>query len=112
MGSASSRGNCPWEIRSASVGPSTSSMTSARTSTPWMAAILGWFSDQRLGFAGEACEPVGIGGEGLGQDLERDLAVELGVCGAPDFAHAALAELGGDAVVRDGRLRAHSAVSG
>jgi hypothetical protein len=77
-----------------------------------MAAILGWFSDQRLGFAGEACEPVGIGGEGLGQDLERDLAVELGVCGAPDFAHAALAELGGDAVVRDGLLRAHSAVSG
>ena len=34
MGSTYATGIAPWAIRSASVGPSTNSMTNARTSTP------------------------------------------------------------------------------
>ena len=44
----------------------------------------------------ESGEAVRISREGVGQDLQRDLAVELGVGGLPDLAHAALAEEGGD----------------
>src|SRR3954464_5567916 len=62
---------------------------------------------EHLSLAGEAGETVGIGGEGFGQDLDGDVAIELGVGGAPDFAHASFAELGGDAVVGDGSLRRH-----
>ena len=36
-----------------------------------------------------------------GQDLQRDLAVELRVGGLPDLAHAALAEQGDDVVVAE-----------
>ncbi len=36
------------------------------------------------------------------QHLDRHVALELGVPGAVDLTHAALAELAGDAVVRDG----------
>ncbi len=54
---------------------------------------------QQLGFALEAGEPLGIGGERLGQHLDRHLAVERGVHGAPDHAHAALADLLDEAVV-------------
>jgi hypothetical protein len=60
-----------------------------------------------LGFASEAGETVGIGGEGFGEELDGDLAAEFGIGGAPDFAHAALAEFGGDAVMGDGRTRGH-----
>src|SRR5439155_6421787 len=49
---------------------------------------------------------VGIVREALRQDFDGHVAAELGVGGAVDFAHAAFAQLGGDAVVRDG-LRAH-----
>jgi hypothetical protein len=45
MGRASSRGIGPCSMRSASVGPSTSSSTSAPSSTPKIAPILGWFSE-------------------------------------------------------------------
>src|SRR5207302_10565205 len=58
--------------------------------------------------AREAGQAVGIGGEPLGQDLDRDVAAELGIGGAPDRPHSALAELGGDAIVCDRILRAHS----
>ena len=37
-----------------------------------------------------------IGRFGYSQDLQRDLAVELGVGGLPDLAHAALTQEGGD----------------
>ena len=48
--------------------PSTSSITSARTpvdfSSPWMCAILGWFSDASvLRFAREPGQSVGVTGE-------------------------------------------------
>ncbi len=39
--------------------------------------------------------------EGVGQDLQRDLAVELGVGGLPDLAHAPLADQGGYVVVAE-----------
>ena len=52
IGSASSSGIGPFEIRSARVGPSTSSSTSARvpsaSSMPWMAAMLGWLRLARI----------------------------------------------------------------
>ena len=62
---------------------------------------------QHLRFARETRHAVGIGGEGVGQNFDGDFAVELGIGGAIDRAHAALAEFGGDAVMRDGRLGAH-----
>ena len=55
-----------------------------------------------LGLALETGQRVGVGGEMRRQDLDRHLAVELGVGGAKDLAHAALSELGDDAVVGEG----------
>ena len=43
-------------------------------------------------FALEAREPVRVGGEGARQDLDRDVAPELAVAGAIDFAHPADAD--------------------
>ena len=57
---------------------------------------------QDLGFASESGQAIGIVREGIGQDLDGDPAVELGICGAIDRSHAALAEFGGDAVVGNG----------
>ena len=42
-----------------------------------------------LRFALEAREAIGIVGEGLGQDLDRDVAIELRIARAIDLAHAA-----------------------
>ena len=47
----------------------------------------------------EPGEPVRFVCEGVGEDLQGHLAVELGVGGLPDLAHAALAQQGGDIVV-------------
>ena len=47
---------------------------------------------QDLGFAGETRQAVGISGENIRQDLHGDFAIELGIGGAVDGAHAALAE--------------------
>ncbi len=55
----------------------------------------------------EPSEAVRIGREGVGEDLQGDLAVELGVGGLPDLAHAALAEEGGDVVAAKPLLRSH-----
>ena len=43
-------------------------------------------------FALEAGGPLWIAGQFARQDLQGDLAVEMGVAGPIDFAHAALAE--------------------
>ena len=56
---------------------------------------------QELGFALEAGHALGIAGEGLGQDLQRDVAIEASVAGAVDFAHAAGAEERDDLVGAD-----------
>ena len=47
----------------------------------------------------EPGKPVWVSREGVGEDLQRDLAVELRVGGLPDLAHAALADEGRDGVV-------------
>ena len=60
---------------------------------------------QDLGFALEARHALGILREAGGQHLDGHVAPELGIGGAIHLAHAALAELGGDAVMRDGLLR-------
>src|SRR5215472_3000275 len=62
-----------------------------------------------LGFAGEAGDAVRVGGEGVGKNFDGDVTIELGVGRTPDFAHAALAEFGRDAVMGDALLRAHRA---
>ena len=55
--------------------------------------MFGWFSDgQHLRFALEPRETLGILRERVGQDLERDVAVELGIARTIDFAHAACAQ--------------------
>ena len=54
---------------------------------------------QHLGFALEAGHAVAVGGEFGRQDLQGDIAVQLGVMGAVDFAHPALADYFGDPVV-------------
>ena len=56
---------------------------------------------QHLRFALEPGDPIRIGGEGVGQDLQSDIAAELGVGGAIDLAHPALPDEGGDFVVPD-----------
>ena len=48
----------------------------------------------------ESGEPIGVGGKGLRQDLDGDLAAEGGVLGAPHLTHAALTELVQNLVVR------------
>ena len=53
----------------------------------------------------EPGEAIGIIREGVGQDLQRDLAVELRVSGLPDLAHPALAEEGGHVVVPEAGAR-------
>ena len=71
---------------------------------PWMAAMLGWVeAGEDLRLPREPGEPVWVAGEGVGEDLQGDLAVELRVGGLPDLAHAALAEQGGDVVVAEAR---------
>ena len=52
-----------------------------------------------LGLPREPGEPIWISREGVGEDLQGDLAIELRVGGLPDLAHPALAEEGGDVVV-------------
>ena len=47
---------------------------------------------QHLRFALESREPVGISRERLGQDLDRDVAIQPRVARAIDLAHAARAK--------------------
>ena len=57
---------------------------------------------QHLGFAFKPGKAVGIVGEGLRQDLQRHVPVELGVSSSIHLAHAAFADLGGDVVGAEG----------
>jgi hypothetical protein len=56
---------------------------------------------QDLGFSGEAGHPVGVGGEGVGEELEGHVPSQLSVPGPVHLAHAALADLLDDTVVGD-----------
>ena len=49
-------------------------------------------------FALESREPIGIGSEQVGQDFDRDVAIELRVPGAVDLTHAACPESSDDLV--------------
>ena len=60
---------------------------------------------ERLRFAQEAREPLGVVRERLGQDLDRDVAVQLRIARSIDFAHAPTADgldQGEDAEARAG----------
>ena len=79
--------------------PSTSSITRARDAAAVLEAVD--LRDvrmiqrgERLRFALEARQAVGVGRERLGQDLDRDVAIELRVARAIDLAHAACADSG------------------
>ena len=50
---------------------------------------------QHLRLPREACQPIGIEGEGVGDDLQRHVAMQLGIAGAIDLAHAPGTECGG-----------------
>ncbi len=56
---------------------------------------------QQLCLAVEARQPLGIGRECLGQYLDRHVAIQRGVPGSPDLAHAARAERAGDLVLAE-----------
>ena len=92
----SASGIGPAAMRSASVGPLTSSMTSARvapaSSTPYRCAMFGWLSEASTALRGRTAPAVGSLAA-VGQDLQRDLAVQFRVVGAQDLAHAAFAQL-------------------
>ena len=53
---------------------------------------------EHLCLARESREPLGIGGERLRQDLQRDVALQSGVARAVDFPHTAGAHGTGDLV--------------
>jgi hypothetical protein len=56
---------------------------------------------QHLRFAREPRQPIRIEREGLRQDLDRDVTIELGIPCAIDDAHATFADLGDDLVGSD-----------
>src|SRR5207237_367637 len=62
---------------------------------------------ENLGFANEPREVVGIIGQGVGEEFDRDVAIQLGIGGAVHRAHAAFSELRCDLVVANGGGRAH-----
>ena len=58
---------------------------------------------KHLRFPLKPSEAIRISGERLGQDLERDLPVQLRVGGLIDLAHPALTDQGGHLVVAESR---------
>ena len=61
-----------------------------------------------FGFALEACQPVGICRNGLRQNLDRDLPLQVRIGGAIDLTHAAHADLGGDFIRAESSTRSES----
>ena len=56
--------------------------------------MFGWLSAaSTCGFARESRQAIGVQGECVRQDLQRDVAIELGVAGAIDLAHSTFADL-------------------
>jgi hypothetical protein len=66
---------------------------------------------EEAGFALEPGEALGVRNERLWQELDRDCPAKVAVVGSVDLAHAALAELARDGVVRQG-LTDHDAPRG
>src|SRR6185369_13935163 len=65
---------------------------------------------EHLCFALETLHAGGIFGELRRQHFDRDATIQLGVGGAIHSAHATLAELGDDAVVRNLKGRRHGSL--
>ena len=60
-----------------------------------MAAMFGMVQRrEHLGFALEARQPIRRRARSLGQDLDRDVAIQLRVARPEDLAHAAFADAG------------------
>ncbi len=55
-------------------------------------------SGEGLGFACEPGQAIGVGREGVRQDLQRDIAIELRVACTKDLSHSAFAYWRGDLV--------------
>ena len=66
---------------------------------------------ERLRFAREPRQPIRIAGERIGQDLQRDVAIELRVARAIDLAHAPGADDGEDLVRAEACAGSESQVS-
>jgi len=60
-------------------------------------------SERGIAVSNVSGETVGISRERVGEDLQRDLAVELSISRLPDLAHAAFAQGGVDLVGAEGR---------
>ena len=58
-----------------------------------------------LRFTLEAREPIGVVCEGIGQDLDRDVSVQLRIARAIHLAHPAFADLGGHFVRAESSAR-------
>jgi hypothetical protein len=56
-------------------------------------------------FALEACQSLGIVGKGVRENLDRDVAPEVGVDRAPHLPHAAGADRGGHFIRAEPRAR-------
>ena len=99
--SAWRRGSGPWAIRSASVGAVDELQHEPVRGAGVLEAVD--VTDVRviqrrehLRFALEAREPIRIARDRCRQDFDRDVAIQLRVAGAIDFAHAAGADGGQD----------------
>ena len=74
-----------------------------------MVQMLGWFRPRRPAPpAGNAPAPAVVGL--IGQELQRDKAVQASIFGFVNHAHAAAAQLLEDAVVRDGLVQQAAAL--
>ena len=65
---------------------------------------------EHLRFSPKSRQPVGIGHERVGQDLQRDVAIELGVASAIHLPHAAGAQGIDDFVGAEARARGQGQV--
>ena len=64
--------------------------------------MFGWLrTGEDLCFSLKPCEAVRIGRECFRQNLQRHLAVELGIGGLIDLPHPAFADEGGDVVMAE-----------
>ena len=73
--------------------------TAPHSSRPWMCAMFGWLRDaSTCASRWNRASRSGSAPNKIGQDLDRDVAMELRVAGAVDLAHATFADLRGDFV--------------
>src|SRR4029453_12552778 len=117
IGSASSSGRAPRAIRRDRSSPSTSSMMMARTPPRLLEAVdvrnVGMVQrGERLGFPGESGKAVRISGKGVGQDLQRDIAIELRIAGPKHLPHSPFADRRGDVVAAKSGARRKGQVLG